>query len=302
MVIGFKTGPKNWAEGKRIVLEEGARMCEVWFRIDRASEYEDMFAWLARQKVAVGLHHWGLVDGIYKTNIISPSPDIRRQTVQQIKDVLDVAARRGDVYVNAHCGAAVTEKIAFNPVHQEPAPGDRLEPEEQLRFFLQATDELFAYAKERGVLLTIETLVGREPSGEDNREEYYDSGNTHYSALVTMGQRGGFIANDIAHTASQIMMEESDPARVWQKLFEFTKVAAPYTRLLHINTITPPFNGTDSHDGILPEDFALGGFPSLEQLRLFLAVFRRRDDVFVVPEPRDKMRENHLELKRLAPR
>lgn len=302
MQIGFKTGPKNFEEGKRIVLEEGAKMCEVWFRIDRAREYDHMLAWLAQEKVAVGLHHWGTVRGNIKTNIASTNEEIRTTTLQQIKDTIDIAADRGCAYVNAHCGAQATEKISFNPTRQELADEKRADESEAKKIFLALADALFGYAKERGALLTIETLTGREPAGEHNRVDFYDSGTMRYSSLLEMGRRGGYIANDIAHTASQIMMEETDPARVWQKLFEFTKVAAPYTRLLHINTITPPFNGTDSHDGILPEDFALGGFPSLEQVRLFLAVFRGRDDVFVVPEPRDKMRENYLELQRLAPR
>jgi hypothetical protein len=45
MQIGFKTGPRTWEEGKKIVEEEGARLAELWFRVDRASEYDDMLAW-----------------------------------------------------------------------------------------------------------------------------------------------------------------------------------------------------------------------------------------------------------------
>ncbi|MBI3251620.1 MAG: hypothetical protein HYZ62_01780, partial [Candidatus Andersenbacteria bacterium] len=93
MHIGFKTGPLTWAEGKRIVLEEGAAFCEVWFRIDKANEYTQMLTWLTAQSVSVGLHHWGLVDGKYKTNIASKNRTIRQKTIQQIKDTIDIGAR-----------------------------------------------------------------------------------------------------------------------------------------------------------------------------------------------------------------
>src|SRR3989344_882128 len=110
MHIGFKTGPRTWEEGKRIVIEEGAKLCEVWFRIDKASDYTEMLDWLTAQGVSVGLHHWGLVDGRYKTNIASKNTNIRQKTLQQIKDTIDIGARIECAYVNMHCGAQAIEE------------------------------------------------------------------------------------------------------------------------------------------------------------------------------------------------
>src|SRR5258708_1198468 len=105
MQIGFKTGPKNWQEGQKIVTEDGGKLCEVWFRIDKKDEYAEMLNWLGAQKVAVGLHHWGLIEGKYKTNLASTYPTIRQKTIQQIKDTIDVGASLADcAYVNVHCG------------------------------------------------------------------------------------------------------------------------------------------------------------------------------------------------------
>jgi hypothetical protein len=66
---------------------------------------------------------------------------------------------------------------------------------------------------------------------------------------------------------------------------EKTKKLALQTRLVHINTMPPPFNGTDGHLGILDKDFKKDVFPSREQIKLLLSSFSDRKDVWVIPEP-----------------
>lgn len=300
MQVGFKTGPTNFEEGKKIVLEEGATMCEVWFRVDKADEYSDMLAWLAKHNVRAGLHHWGLIDGTFKTNITSPDAHIRQETIKQIKETIDIGARIGCAYVNAHCGARATEKISFVEDAQELVGFESADEQLSKNLFFEATGKLFKYARQQEVLLTIETLPGLEKRSGYARYDTYDPVSTNYRTLLTMAKKGGYIANDITHTASQIFLETQDIQLVWQRLYAFTKEAVPYTRLLHVNTFPPPFNGTDSHHGILPEDFEIGGFPSREQVSSLLALFKGRDDVFAVPEPQDKMRKNFLALRELA--
>lgn len=298
MKAGFKTGPNTIAEGQKIVIEDGASFCEVWFRIDKADEYNDMLAWLQKQNVAVGLHHWGLIDGKFKTNIASSNTSIREQTIQQIKDTITIGADIGCVYVNAHSGAQATETISFNPMTQALLVEDRASKELSEKLFLQSAEELFAFAKQKNVLLTIETLPALEPT--DSRLHTYDAGNMDYQTLLTMKEFGGYLANDITHTACQMFMKKTNQETVWQTLLDFTKEAASFTRLLHVNTLIPPFGGVDSHDGILEEDFKHGVFPNMEQIKRWLSLFENRPDVYVVPEPKTNMPENYRILRELV--
>ena len=63
-----------------------------------------------------------------------------------------------------------------------------------------------------------------------------------------------------------------------------TMQLAPYTRHLHLSTVTPPFNGVDSHEGFLAKDYAQGALPSLEQVANWLRLFKD-EKVWVIPEP-----------------
>lgn len=299
MQIGFKTGPNTWEEGKQLVLEDGAKLAEMWFRIDKAHEYADKFAWLAQQKVSVGLHHWGIIEGSYKTNLASVNELIRKATIQQVKDTIDVGARIDCVYVNVHCGAQGTEKIAFDPYRQELLPIDFSDTTMAERLLMESAKEIFEYAQQRSVVLTIETLPKLEQT-DHTRAHTHDAKNIHHRILLKLKSIGGYIANDIVHTGTQLFKDSVQLDQSWQELLAFTQEAADITRLLHINTVTEPFDGTDSHNGMLAEDFAAGAWPSLEQIKELLRLFKDRDDVFVIPEPRDNMQKNYRALVNLC--
>lgn len=304
MIIGFKTGPANWAEGQRIVEEDGGSMCEVWFRIDRADDYDTMFSWLRARNVAIGLHYWALVDGQIKPNISARDEAVRAETVRQIKRTIEAASDLEAVYVNIHPGALLLEKINFENRTQQLVVGQKAAgltwQESDTERCLEVVADLTAYARERGVLLTIETILARELVSFDHREPTYESATTPLSCMARLAEAGFAIANDITHTVTWFGLENPDRGYQWEKLLAFTNKIAPATRLLHINTVQPPFNGTDSHDGILPADFANGVFPSQDQVRHIIDIFRNRPDVFIVPEPREYMQENYRELVRLG--
>ena len=273
-------------------------MCEVWFRIDKAGEYDGMLAWLAKQGVFIGLHHWGIVDDTYKTNIASTNTTIRQKTLQQIKDTIDIGERIECAYVNIHCGAQASEEISFGPTRQVLMEDWFAEKMQAETIFFESMAYLSGYAKEKGVLLTVETLPGLE--ARDTRLNTYEPGNISYVTILEAGKRGSFVANDITHTATQLFLEDTNPQSVWKNLMAFSQAAAPFTRLLHINTVSQPFVGVDSHDGLLPADFARNVFPSRAQIKQFLALFARRDDVFVIPEPHTHMQENYQALVQLV--
>lgn len=300
MILGFKTGPQNFAEGQKIVTDLGASMCEVWFNVNKHEEYKEMFAWLTKHDVAIGLHHWGVVDGNIKTNLSTQDSHIREETIRQIKQTIDIGADIGCVYVNIHPGAERIETIDFTNWEQSLTSHPITRSNTARDILLTAVEELHQYAYNKNVLLTIETVPAIEKTSDVERESTFDSGTTPLATMELIAKKGMWIANDISHSASKFLIDKPDTAVAWKHLLDFSTTVAPQTRLLHINTITPPYNGTDSHDGITDEDFAQETFPTKEGLQDFLKLFKDRDEVFVVNEPKANHMGNYKALRALV--
>lgn len=312
MILGFKTGPKNFAEGQRVVVDLGATMCEVWFDVTKAEEYQDMFDWLVKHRVFLGLHHWGTIHGNIrirgahpdspgiKTNIAAQDKHIRTETIAQIKKTIAIGADIGCVYVNAHPGAQATETIEFTDWKQTMLEDQRSDAATAKKLFLESAYELHEYAKSRGILLTIESIPARDSTIGHDRLSIYNPGNIPPSVLEEYVKSGGWFANDIAHTGSHFLLSEENSAATWQATMDFSRRLAPQTRLIHMNVITPPYNGTDSHDGITETDFAQETFPTKQGVIDFLRLFKDRNDVFVVNEPKANVAGNYKTLHQLA--
>lgn len=300
MHVGFKTGPRTWEEGKKIIADDKPDFCEVWFRIDKAREYDAMLDHLQSHNVRIGLHHWGLAAGQYKTNLATNRKMVRQESMAQIKDTIDVSARIGGVYVNVHPGAAQLEMIDLYAGRQAPVEGAVTAAEESSSLFWQAAEELQRYAERKKILLTFESLPGREPYFFYDRSRSYDAGSISLAVLGELGAKGAWLANDITHTLAMLSVVETEEIGRWNMFMAFTEGAAPFTRLLHANTMTAPYNGTDSHDGLTDQDFANGVRPTREQMRSVLRLFKDRADVWVIPEPRSKMQSNWRALRALV--
>lgn len=300
MQVGFKAGPLTWNVAKKIVVEDGAVLCEIWFQIEKAAEYKEMLNWLQRSGVHVGLHHWGRAPGDIKTNLMTNNAEVRAATIQQIKHTIDIAAEIKCVYVNAHPGALNLEKINFSEHSQALVPNSATPVAEARKLLLEGAQELNAYAQEKGTVLTIETLPGAENGHYEARDNWYDPGNATISDTEMLAQTGVFIANDITHTTSALVRINAAPGYMWAEFLKFTERTKQQTRLIHLNTMIPPFDGTDTHNGLLDEDWQAGAWPTRGQLIQFLSLFNNRDDVFVIPEPRENMQENYRALKDLA--
>lgn len=298
MIPGFKTGPQNFAEGQAIVTDLGASMCEVWFDVTKADSYKEMLAWLQKHNVSIGLHHWGTVNGNLKTNLATQNEHIRNETIHQIRQTIDIGADIGCAYVNIHPGAQAIETINLTTWEQSMTSDPVTSLVDSTELLLMASKELNEYAQAKNILLTIESLPGRETSG--GRENTYDAGNTSLATMELLANNNIWIANDITHSASQLLVHEQDTAVAWKQLIEFSTRIASQTRLIHMNVITPPYNGTDSHDGITDEDFTHETFPRKEGVREFLTLFKKRDDVFVVNEPKANPAGNYQALRALV--
>ncbi len=301
MKVGFKTGPSTFEEGRRIVEEEGADLCEIWFNVTELEPYDEVLDWLASKEVAMGLHHWGLVDGKYKTNLMAADEHVRNVSIEQMKQTIDIAAEIGAVYVNVHPGARMIEEINFDTATQRVIDDLPVsEPAEARDFLLSAVAELHTYARRKGLTFTTETLPAREAVKYKESVNLYDSGGASLSDLEAIATQEGFIANDFEHTATHAALIDNDPTAMWRHVKEFTEKVRSQTKLLHIATTLPPYEGTDSHGGFRDEDFTTDRFPSREQLLEWLRLFKDRSDVFVIPEPHTDMQGNYKALKQLV--
>lgn len=298
MLTGFKTGPQTWDIAQKIVTEDNPPLCEIWFQIEKAQEYTTMINWLNRADMKVGLHHWGIALGNHKTNLMTSNSAVRTATIQQIKETINHAAAWGCVYVNAHPGALNLEKINFDTRSQALVPNSATPAAEARKLLLEAAQKLTAYAREKDVTLTLETLPGAENEHFEVRDNWYDPGNATLADSKMLVKAGIFMANDITHTLSSLARTKTDPEYMWTELLKFTERTKKQTKLIHLNTMLPPFDGTDTHNGFLPEDIAAGAWPSHDQFIEFLKIFED-SDVFVIPEPHSNMQENYRALKNL---
>jgi hypothetical protein len=299
MTVGFKTGPRNFAVGKTLVEEDGFDMCEVWFRVDRLEDYTELFNWLTSRSVRIGLHHWGMCRGGITPNISTADKAIRRESIAQIKQAIAIGAGLGCVYVNVHPGSEQLVAVTFDPWTFTPK-AQRTKTAEAEKFTEEAMAELSAYAAERGVVLTLETLPRAGYFDERDRTRLFDPGFMSTETVARITARFGFMANDITHTATSYPRDNASREELWEFLLDFTRRCAAQTKLLHANTTVGPFLGADTHDGVRPEDFAAGVFPNRSQLLELLYLFKDRNDVFVVPEPKEHMRENAVALRELV--
>ena len=106
------------------------------------------------------------------------------------------------------------------------------------------------------------------------------------------------ICFDIGHTIGQYITDNRD--ELFKYLLRAAKEMLPSIGLIHVTTNAPPFNGVDSHNGVLEEDFKQGVLPNKVQLIKLLSLFKDKD-VWLIPEPpTGKMVDNYFALKRIV--
>lgn len=301
MKVGFKTGPKTWPEGKEIINRLGARYCELWFRYDQKEKFFSMLVYLQKKKVNAGLHFWAMLpDGTFP-NLAFDSGKVVEQTREFIKGTIDIAAKHHFHYVVVHPGSRKLIEIDFEKNEQQ-IKSEKITPLDlSNKILFENCFLLDRYAQKRGVLFLMETILKLEPTvfyKEEGRFSPIKTLNVSLDSLISLAQQGLLVANDLSHTAMNIISD--DRQFLFEQLIIVTKKLAKQTKLLHVNTTRPPFNGADTHNGILLEDFKKGVFPNREQLKILLALFKNRDDVWLIPEPFEKMGENYLALKELV--
>jgi hypothetical protein len=286
MRVGIKVGPTNWLS--RLSSRLFSPDCvEVWYRLDWHTKYLDLFRYLNTKKIPFGLHFWGILANNIQPNFAYPEERIKEPSIQLVKQTLDNANRVGASYVNIHPGGGIISKIDLDKqeFHQVNCP--QTTQDKSLATLLTNLVTLKAYAKSKGILLLIETLPANESEHWRTPQGRLKCHKAYYINLNQMLQvaRAGFdITNDFGHSFAD--NAGTSAQSLYNRLYKKTKQLAQFTRLIHINTVIKPFNGTDSHNGMQKADFKLGAAPTKQQLIKLLELFSCRDDVWVIPEPR----------------
>ncbi len=299
MKVGIKVGA-NAQDIKNLELTN-APYCEVWFDINKASTYDELFAFIKKRDIDVGLHFWGcLPDGTW-TNFAYPDDTLIKASLDLMRKTIDIAAQNHFQYVNIHPGTRTKTKIDFvNECFTLLADPVELSVSEQL--FLEHAKALHAYAIERGVLLTIETVPQAESRGWYNpqaRKNPMSIFQLPVDVLIAAARQGLWIANDFGHTAANVI--SSDRTAVFTLLSDATQTLASQTRLIHAGFVVPPYNGTDFHNTfdnpVFDTDQAV---PNKKELKELLKLFRSRDDVWVIAEPSKDHPKNYHILKEIV--
>lgn len=295
---GLKVGPQGWKER----LEESkTQYCEIWFNIEEAPSYTEMFIYLKEHHIHTGLHFWGMLDGGILPNLAYPDSKVWKATYDRMKASLDIAKSYDFSYVNIHLGNYALESIDFEKhvlTHIENSEVDQTLAEQT---FLKNIEQLHTYAKNLGTMLIVETIPPMESSGNTQEGRSHPRPNHALSTvfLETAAKKLHLnVNNDLGHSAAEFDTA-SDKEKLWEFLLARTKALEPYIKLIHMNTVLKPFNGTDSHDGITDEDFSKGVFPNKQQIIELLQLFAKRNDVWVINEPMEKHIENYRALLQL---
>ena len=294
MILGIKVGPNK---NSFLDLElTGAPFAEVWFNINRADDYNELFAVLKRRKIQVGLHFWGILNDGICAGFGYPDKPILDQSAMLVKKTIDIAAQNAFQYVNIHPGSRAIVKMDLDrmdyPYVSKPVPL----PQAQA-IFLEHVIILDQYAKSRNVVLTVETVSTRVQKTDwhnpISRLNPIDSYQLPVASIQAAAENGISIANDFGHTAASVIT--NNPEKIWNFLQEKTVVLAPYTRLIHLGYTVPPYNGTDFHDHLDNPLFQTNqAIPNKQQMIELLKLFGKRDDVWILIEPNGRHAENYF--------
>jgi len=300
MKLGIKVG--HWKESIHDLEVTGAPFCEVWFDPNRLLEYTNLFDELKRRHIDVGLHFWGVCEDNLWANIAYPDKNLIHQSLVLMRKTIDVAAKNHFQYVNIHPGCRAKVKLFFEKeefvIDSEPVPLEIAEP-----LLIEHALELSNYAKNLGVVFTVETVPVRVATnllskGTVARNHPKDIFELPISSILTLAQKGIWIANDFCHTAANKISD--DRTEIWNFVKDTTKILAPQTKLIHVGFVVPPYNGTDFHDHLdnplLDTDQAI---PNKNELKGLLKLFKNRDDVWAIVEPANDHPKNYFLLQKL---
>ncbi|MFC1710997.1 TIM barrel protein [Patescibacteria group bacterium] len=298
MKAGIKVGPRDW---QQVLLKVKPECLEVWFRLDWKKKYTPMFNYLNKNKIPYGLHFWAMIDGKYFPDMLSLDKDIAKKTFTLIKKTIDIASLHKATYINFHPESYRTNLLDLErSTIKTLNPKQKLNKEKSFNQLLTYLEKIRRYAKKRNIIPFIETVPKFMPSDFKNikkgRLKAQKSEGMETEKFISLSKLKYPICLDIGHTLGQFITNDKD--KLFNYLYNSAKKMLTSIGLMHITTNRPPFNGTDSHNGILEKDFKQGVVPNKKQLIKLLTLFKDTN-TWLIPEPHENMIENHLELTKI---
>ncbi len=275
-------------------------LAEVWFNVNRAHEYGDLFVALKKKGIDVGLHYWGVLDDGTWTNISYPDTQLIKQSIQLMKKTILIAAQHGFSYVNIHPGTRAKVALDFKyetfTLLSEP-----INLADSTALFITHMKVLHDYARQRGIVFTVESVPKHVTDGWYDQAARLNPKNVYELPIEVIEQAAGmgfYVANDFGHTAANIISDNS--IDVWNFLKSKTVQLAPQTRLIHLGFLIPPYNGTDYHDMLdNPLLKTSDAIPNNQQFVELLKLFKSRDDVWIITEPKNDHVKNYFLAKKI---
>ncbi len=299
MKAGIKSGLLNY---KEILNNTKASVCELYFRIDRKDDYLDLYRILKAKHIQAGLHFWAVLPSGHMYNLAYPDKNIQKQSLDLIKETIDIASKNQFRYVNVHPGNYCLCEMDLNS-NRYGKIGPKASESDGNKYLFENTNILHEYAQRAGVLYLTETVPSRDALiwyDEPSRLNPADIGYVRVSTIIELANMGFYVTNDLGHSLADMI--SNDTRALFENLLRITKILAPQTKLIHSNTSRPPFSGVDTHNGILKSDFAQNVLPTKEQIKLLLSLFKNRPNIWVIPEPHDHHEENFEALKTIIDR
>jgi sugar phosphate isomerase/epimerase len=283
--LGIKVGPDDWQDKLRDLADPNClpvEHVEVYLNLARFDAYVPLLSWLRERGMSVGLHaSTSLADGLM-LNLGSPDPHVRAESASLLERTIDVGAETGMRHVVVHPGSCRDWEIRGGRTYCRGAPAT---PQERDRHVIDALLRLAAHAAGQGVALLAENMPAYDFAAYEppDRIHVVDVGFVPYRLLAQLGQRGVGLCVDLGHLYAEMsaLGPGVDPT---PQVMAATRALAPYAGLVHLSTVVPPWNGTDSHNGFLDADYALGAIPGRAQLLAWLELFPG-DGLCAVPEP-----------------
>ncbi len=296
---GIKIKPDNWVE---CLLDSQATCCEVWFLINKANNYADMFQFLKRKQIRTGLHFRGVIEDNMLANPADPDKAIRSNSILLMEKCIEIASRNGFSYVNIHPGYAQLWKFDAEKQIFMIADNSKHRYQDSKYAFRESAVLLHEYGQKNNVNVLWESPSFRAPA--DLNKETMD-----HSCLRSTDALNSFILERIAkkdgilvtNNITNIMSElqSASKSEIVNYLFDRTEKLAPYTKLLHINTLLRPYNDIHNHYGITDAGFNNEEMPTKDQLRQLLELFNGRNDIWAINESRHKHVQNYKALREL---
>lgn len=301
-IPGIKIGLQpDWRD--KLIFSQ-AKFTEIWYRIDRAGDYQELFNYLKRQKIYSGIHFWGILPSGHLPSIAYQGEALV-QSLKLIEKTIENAARNQSAYVNIHIGHYRPLIVDFDHQLLYPDPHfPGISPQEAIKYQTQSLIQLGESAKQKGVRLLVESIPAKLPQGswDDPEARINLPPVSHYGlpalSLTPILETGSIgFTNDFCHLLSETFNQPRH--LIMETFFHQTQTLLPFTQLIHFNTMVPPLNGTDAHYGITEADFAISDLtPNRDELIKLLKIFSNRD-LWLIPEPHDHHVLNHQSLLRL---